>query len=129
MTAMAGVTYDTGGLVAAERGDRLIWALHRRALERGLRPTVPAGALGQAWRGGPQPELSRLLKGCRVEALDEGRARAAGDACGRAKTADLVDASVVVGAVARGDLVVTSDRNDIKRLANALGAPLEIVRV
>jgi len=124
-----GITYDAGALVAAERGDRLLWSLHRRALERGLRPTVPAGVLGQAWRGGPHAELSRLLKGCRIEGLDETRARTAGDACGRAGTADVIDASVAVGAIARGDLVVTSDRNDIKRLARALGASLEIVRI
>lgn len=124
---MAGITYDTGALVAAERSDRLVWALHRRALERGLRPTVPAGVLGQAWRGGPQAELSRLLKGCRVEQLDELRARAAGAACGRANTADVIDATVVVGAVARGDLVVTSDHEDIGRLADALNVTLKIV--
>lgn len=126
---MPGITYDTGALLAAERSDRLLWALHRRALERGLRPTVPAGVLGQAWRGGPQAELSRLLKGCRVEGLDEIRARTAGDACGRAGTADVIDATVVVGAVARGDLVVTSDRNDIRRLTRALAASLEIVAI
>lgn len=126
---MPGITYDTAALVAAERGDRLLWSLHRRALERGLRPTVPAGVLGQAWRGGPQADLSRLLKGCHVEALDETRARNAGEACARARTADVIDASVAVGAIARGDLLVTSDRDDIRRLASALGASLEIVRI
>jgi len=49
------------GLIAAERNVRRIWALHRRALERGLVPTVPAGVLGQGWRGGPQAQMSRLL--------------------------------------------------------------------
>lgn len=126
---MPGITYDTGALVAAERGQRLIWALHRRALERGLRPTVPAGVLGQAWRGGPQAELSRLVKGCRIEPLDERKARTAGHACGRAGTADVTDATVVVGAVARDDLVVTSDPDDVGHLADALGASLEIVAV
>ena len=124
---MGGITYDTGALVAAERNDRNMWALHRRALERGTRPTVPAGVLGQAWRGGPQAELSRLLKGCRIEALDTIRARSAGAACADAGTADLIDASVVVGALARGDLVVTSDGADVRRLADALDSPLEIV--
>ena len=40
---MAGVTYDTGALIAAERNDRRIWTLHRRALERGMMPTVSSG--------------------------------------------------------------------------------------
>jgi hypothetical protein len=124
---MGGITYDTGALVAAERNDRAIWALHRRALERGLRPTVPAGVLSQAWRGGPQAELSRLLKGCRIEILDELRARTAGAACADAGTADPTDATVVVGAIARRDLVVTSDDDDVQHLADALDAPIEIV--
>ncbi|CAN5743666.1 hypothetical protein BH24ACT3_BH24ACT3_01420 [soil metagenome] len=126
---MSGLTYDAGALVAAEGSDRSLWALHRRALDRAIRPTVPAGVLGQAWRGGPQAELSRLLKGCRVEDLDEVRSRAAGQACARSKTSDVIDATVVVGAIARGDLVVTSDAKDMKRIASALNARLEIIDV
>src|SRR3954447_6426348 len=116
---MPGLTYDTGALVAGESSSRMLWALHRRVLERGLRPVVPAGVLGQAWRGGPQAELSRLLQGCRIEDLDEARSRAAGTACGRSRTADLIDASVVAGAATRGDLVVTSDPSDLRRIAAA----------
>lgn len=126
---MTGITYDAGALIAAERDDRLVWLLHRRALDRGMRPTVPAGVLGQAWRGGPQARLSRLLKGCHIEPLDERRARIAGHTCGRAGTSDIVDAVVAAGAVARKDLVVTSDTDDIEHLATALGASLEIVAV
>jgi hypothetical protein len=121
-----GVTYDTGALIAAERSARDVWAIHRRALERGQRPVVPAGALGQAWRGGPQAELSRLLRGCRIEDLTDARARQAGAACARARTADIVDASVVVGGVSRHDLVLTSDPKDLRRLARALGANLDL---
>jgi hypothetical protein len=50
---MAGITYDTGVLIAAERGDRRVWALHRRSLERGMMPTVPAGSWRRA--GGEAP--------------------------------------------------------------------------
>lgn len=123
---MAGVTYDTGVLIAAERSNRRAWALHRRAIERGMVPTVPAGVLGQGWRGGPQAQMSRLLAGCRIEVFDEARARSAGAACGVAGTADVVDASVIVGAGARGDLVVTSDREDLARLREVLGIELHL---
>ena len=126
---MSGVTYDAGALVAAERNWREVWAVHRRALERGLRPTVPAGVLGQAWRGGPQAELSRLLKGCRIEELDEVRGRAAGQACGRAGTSGVIDGAVVVGALARGDLVVTADPKAIAKIADGLDASVEIVAI
>jgi hypothetical protein len=126
---MPGITYDTGALVGAERNDRRLWALHRRALERGLSPTVPAGVLGQAWRGGPQPQLSRLLAGCSIEDLTEVRSRAAGAACGRAATDDVIDATVVVGAVARGDLTVTSDPDDLGVIAAALRRRLDLYRL
>jgi hypothetical protein len=126
---MPGITYDTGALVGAERNDRRLWALHRRALERGLSPTVPAGVLGQAWRGGPQAQLSRLLAGCSIEDLTEVRSRAAGAACGRAATDDVIDATVVVGAVARGDLTVTSDPDDLGVIAAALRRRLDLYRL
>jgi len=126
---IAGVTYDTGALIAAERGDRSVWALHRRSLERGMMPTVPAGVLAQGWRGGPQAPLSRLLSGCRVEDLDESRARFAGAACAIAGTADVVDASVVVGAASRHDLVITSDAGDLEHLRDALRLHLRLLDI
>lgn len=126
---MGGVTYDAGALLAAERADRRLWALHRRSLERGQRPTVPAAVLAQAWRGGPQADLSRLLSGCRIDSMDETAGRRAGEACGKARTSDVVDAAVVVGALGRNDLVVTSDRDDLVRIARALGSRLDVVRV
>ncbi|MCP3857637.1 MAG: twitching motility protein PilT [Actinomycetia bacterium] len=124
-----GTTYDTGALIAAERGDRRMWALHRRSLERSDVPTVPAGVLGQGWRGGPQAQMSRLLAGCRVEDLSEVRARSAGAVCGVAGTSDVVDASVVVGAAARGDLIVSSDVGDLRRLRNALDVEVELLSI
>lgn len=124
-----GITYDAGALVAGERSHRSIWALHRQSLERGVRPTVPAAVVGQVWRGGPQAQLSRMLKGCRIENLDEDRARAAGRACGLAATSDVTDATVVVGAVARADLVATGDTHDLERIAAALNIRLEIFAV
>ena len=70
--------------------------------------------------------LSRLLAGCGVEPIDEAVARQAGRACARAATSDVVDAMVVVGALARGDLVITSDVRDLSRLASALGGRLPL---
>jgi len=70
--------------------------------------------------------MSRLLGGCRIEMLDEARARSAGSACSVARTSDIIDASVVVGAGARGDVVVTSDPEDLARLRDALGFDLRI---
>ena len=123
---MPGLTCDAGALIAAERNDPRFWALHRRALERALVPTVPAGVLAQGWRGGPQAQMSRLLKGCRIEPFDEARARSAGAACAAAGTSDIVDASVLVGAAARSGTVVTSDPDDLERLRAALRVELRL---
>ena len=122
---MNGVTYDAGALLAADRGSQRMQALHRRTLESGVVPVVPAAVLAQAWRGGPQPLLSMLLAGCRVEAFDEPRARSAGTALALSNTSDVVDASVAVGAAARDDVVVTSDPHDLQRLAAALNLHIE----
>jgi predicted nucleic acid-binding protein len=117
---MKGVTYDAGALIAAERGSRSMWELHRRALDDGLRPTLSTAVLGQVWRGGPQPLLSRLVKGCRVVPVTESQARAAGTALARSGTDDLVDAVVAITALARGGVLVTSDPDDMRLIVDAL---------
>ena len=124
-----GLTYDTGALIAAERDERMLWSLHRAALGRGIAPTVPVGVLAEAWRGGPQHQVSRLLKGCRVESMDEVQARAVGTLIGRSGLVDIVDVAVVEGASRRGDAVVTSNRGHIEQVADATGESFPIYDV
>jgi rRNA-processing protein FCF1 len=45
------VVLDTGALIAFERGDARIRALVREALKTDAKLIIPAGVLGQAWRG------------------------------------------------------------------------------
>ena len=124
---MAGVTYDTGALVAAERNDRRLWALHAGFLAEEVVPVVPAPVLAEAWRGGSrQANLSRLLAMCEIEPLTEGHARAAGVLAGKAGHEDIVDVAVVEGAVRRRDAIVTSNEAHIRRLMNAAGVKLRI---
>jgi hypothetical protein len=123
---VSGVTYDAGALIAAERDSQSVWRLHRRLLERGLYPTLPTVVLGQAWRGGPQARLSRLLRGCYIDPLTERQARRAGAALAASGGSDLIDAAVVVAALSRADLVVTSDPEDLRRIAAALGRDLVV---
>jgi len=124
-----GVTYDTGALVAADRGERRMWARHRALLARREVPTTPAPVVAQAWRGGGrQALLARLLVGCDIEALDDDRARAVGALAARAAVTDIVDVTVVEGALRRRDLVVSSDRGDLEPIAAAIGRRLEVER-
>jgi predicted nucleic acid-binding protein len=98
-----------------------MWALHRRLLDREMHPTLPTVVLGQAWRGGPQARLSRLVRSCHIEPFTESQARSAGTALAASGASDLVDAAVVVTALARGDAIVTSDPEDLRRIASAVG--------
>jgi hypothetical protein len=117
---MAGVTYDTGALVAAERNDRRMWALHAGFLAEEVVPVVPAPVLAEAWRGGArQAGLSRLLVMCDVEPMSEDQARRVGVLAGKAAHDDVVDVTVVEGAIRRNDAVVTSDETHILRIADA----------
>lgn len=122
-----GVTYDTGALIAADRGERRIWARHRALLMRREVPTVPAPVVAQSWRGtGRQALLTRLLNGYDVEALNDGQARSTGALAARAATTDIVDACVIEGALRRSDLVVSSDPGDFQAIAAAAGERVAI---
>jgi len=116
---MSGLTLDAGALIGFDRNDRRVVALIARAVAQGYSLAVPAAVVGQVWRDGSrQARLSRLLGsvGVEVEALDDERARKAGQLCGVRGVADVIDASVVLCARARRHRIVTSDPGDIRVL-------------
>ena len=116
---MSGVTLDAGALIAFENKDRSVVTVLARALEKRVSIAIPAGVVGQVWRDGRrQVLLARLLGSSHVsiEPLDDERARAAGQLCGVTRTADVVDASVVLCARKNRHVVMTSDVRDLKRL-------------
>ncbi len=125
---MSGLTYDTDALIAAAKSQIEMWRIHEGALRRGVKPTVPAVVLAQAWRGGGsrQAQLSRLLAGCAIEVFDEDTAREVGLALAVAKTSDIVDAAVVTRALGREDAVVTSDPDDLIHITHALNKRLRL---
>jgi hypothetical protein len=61
-----------------------------------------------------------------VEPLDDGQARSVGALAAQAATTDVVDACVVEGALRRGDLVVSSNPDDLQSIAAATGHRLQI---
>ena len=127
---MGGVTYDTGALVAGERNDRSMWALHAGFLAEEVAPVVPAPVLAEAWRGGArQASLSRLLAMCDVEPMTEEQARQVGVLAGKAAHDDVVDVTVVEGAIRRRDAIVTSNEDHIRRVADAARVRLSIQRI
>jgi hypothetical protein len=118
---VAGVTYDTGVLIAGERNDRRMWALHMGFIAEEVVPVVPAPVLAEAWRGGPrQANLARMLAGCEVEPMSADQARQVGELAGRANHDDVVDVTVVEGAVRRDDdVMITSNESHIRKIAEA----------
>lgn len=114
-----GWTLDSGALIAADRGDRRFWEFRDLPGEEGEIPVVLAVVLTEVWRGARNANLARALRGCRIDPVDEDLAKAAGILCGRAGTADPVDALVVASAARRGDDIVTTDPDDLRTLAAA----------
>ena len=128
---MNGFTYDAGALIAAERRNPKMLAIHQLALDSDITPVVPAGALAQVWRGGSgrQAPLAQMLKQCRVEPLEESLAKQVGTASVRTASSDVVDISVVVSAAGRGDRIVTSDESDITEITTSLGHKIDTYTV
>ena len=117
------VVLDTGALIAFERNDERVLRLIELALERAVPVHVPACVIAQAWRDGRrQVRLGRFIESgwLAVTALDLHEAKGAGVLCARSRTADVVDASVVLLARRHGAVVVTSDPDDIRRLDDRL---------
>ncbi|HEV2889237.1 MAG TPA: PIN domain-containing protein [Frankiaceae bacterium] len=117
---------DAGVLIAAARGRSEPWAWQTGP---GRSAIVPAAVLAQVWRRPPSGNLARFLKGVAVEELTEDAAREAGELLGRAGTADVVDASVVVVARRYGADVVTADTGDVGRLVAAPRAEVRVRRL
>lgn len=116
----ASYVYDAGALIAIESDDRRMWAIHKTALTQNRQIVVPAIVVGQAWRDGrKQARLARVLRTCEVEPTELETAKAAGVLCGRAGTSDVVDATVLVTALAHRANIVTSDHKDMTELAEA----------
>jgi hypothetical protein len=121
---------DSGALIALERNNRAAWRRLKAALESEEIPICHGGVLGQAWRGaGPrQALLARALDGIEVRSLDDALGRAAGELLAEANTSDVIDAALVLLA-ADGDIIVTSDPDDIEPLAIAAGLDIELIPV
>jgi predicted nucleic acid-binding protein len=113
------VVLDSGPLIAFERGDARMRALVREALDTGARVVIPAGVLAQVWRDpAKQVALGALSRAATtaVVPLDQVLAEAVGVLCGKRKTSDVVDASVVLTARRESAPIVTSDIDDLRHL-------------
>lgn len=114
-----GVTLDTGALIALEKGSGRVIALLQQLTKKQGSVRIPAGVIGQAWRDGArQAVVARLLMSpeVSVKSLDLALSKACGELCAATSTADVIDASVILVARQHGDVILTSDISDLRRL-------------
>jgi hypothetical protein len=116
---MAALVFDSGALIALERGDRGVAALLVAAAESGAEAITSSACVAQVWRNpARQARLARALAGFVECELDSQRARDCGTLLARGETQDIVDAAVSLLAD-DGDTILTSDPHDIEHLLDA----------
>jgi hypothetical protein len=118
---VAAIVFDTGGLIALDRGDRKVGVLLATAAASGVEAVTSTACVAQAWRNpARQARLARALAGFLECSLDPKAARDCGLLLARTGTIDVIDSALVL-LVEAGDTVVTSDPDDIMRLLDAAG--------
>ena len=122
------MTFDTGALIAIERRDRRMLAFLTDALARGSRITVPTCVIAEWWRGQRGP-VARIIDAVVVEPLSLALSRTVGETLAAVRGATLVDAVVVASAAQRGDLVLTSDLDDLARIRDVVFPSVRLRRV
>jgi hypothetical protein len=120
---------DAGALIGIDRDDRRVAGLIELGRRAGADLTTVAPVVGQAWRDGArQARLARALAMIDVRVVELDDAKRAGVLLGHADSADVVDALAVLLALP-GDQVLTSDPEDLSRLAAANDVEVRVVAV
>src|SRR5207244_6552067 len=102
------VMFDTGALIALERGQQSIRKVFIAAVDDGYDMVAITPVIAEWWRKGRrEKERLRTLRALLIEPPDFNVARLAGEAIGLVG-AGVVDALVMAAASGRGDTVYTS---------------------
>lgn len=112
----SGLTFDTGALIAIESRRQRIKQILAGARTLRMQITVPTVVVAEWWRG-QKGKVARILESVEIEPLSDRLARIAGEAMAKTKRANAVDAVVMASAAQRGDIVYTSDFEDLQALA------------
>lgn len=118
-----GVTFDTGALISVERRKERARKVFERLREQEILITTPLPVIGEWWRGRTDWR-ERILASVWIEPLTLDLVKLAGEALAslsatRARGGPgIVDAIVMASAASRGDVVYTSDVDDLERLGS-----------
>lgn len=113
-----GVTFDTGVLIAIERRKLRALQIHERLGQLGVSINVPWAVVAEWWRGRTDVR-DTILQTVDVELPTVALAKLAGAALAatsRVKAATTIDAIVMASPALRGDVVYTTDVDDLERL-------------
>jgi predicted nucleic acid-binding protein len=127
------LTFDTGALIAWERNRDSVNKVVAAANELQKRIYVPEVVLAEWWRGYTKRRVE-ILQVVAIDRLTSQQAKAAGevlahlgvDGGGAALT---IDALVMASAASRGDVVYTSDPDDLLGLQEHFKAVKQIMKV
>jgi predicted nucleic acid-binding protein len=109
------LTFDTGALIALERGDKRMRVVLDTAHSDHVQIAVPAVVIAEWWRSGGRRQR-QILDAIDVEPTTEAVARLAGEAIAALPGTTAIDAIVMASAARRGGIVYTSDVADLERL-------------
>lgn len=118
-----GVTFDTGALIGIERRKERARKVFERLREQDVLITTPLPVIGEWWRGRTDWR-ERILSSVRIEPVTLELVKLAGEALSSVATTrarggpGVVDAIVMASAASRGDVVYTSDVEDLERLGS-----------
>lgn len=114
---MKGVTFDTGALVGLERRTERMKAVIARIAARQLPVTIPSVVVAERYR--EQRDSRRILALAKtVEPVSAVLAELAGKALRATRGSNAIDAIVMASAAQRGDVVYTSDVEDLLDFAD-----------
>jgi len=127
---VSALVLDAGALLAVEQNDRSMLARLRAAEGQGLELRTHPFVVAQVWRDsrGRQVNLARLLNAVDIVTVEDQLGRNCGVLLGKAGMSDPIDAAVVLIAES-GDRIVTSDPDDIRRLAEAAARPVTLIEI
>jgi hypothetical protein len=110
------VIIDAGPLIIdADNVNSRLWALVKRAAERGEELHTTHPVLAQVWRNPPrQVNLARAARFFDIHPLDD--AVTVGRRLAASGTSDVVDAHLAVAAESLGTFILTSDPADMVKL-------------
>ena len=109
------ITFDTGALVALERGKPRAMKVYTHARDRGLVVASPNVTIAEWWRGRTD-RREAVLRGLFVEPASDDEMKLAGVAVGKVRGATTIDAIVAAFAVQRTGIVYTGDVADFEAL-------------